>query len=87
MSYRASSVTRGLSFISSDNGCPIPPAAPRMVTLESCETGFQPEWSILSMLFPLAMVAGEGSWVEWSYISGGGGKCSALASAEELSRG
>jgi len=35
MSYRASSVTRGFNFINSDNGCPMPPAAPRMVTLDA----------------------------------------------------
>jgi hypothetical protein len=35
MSYRASSVTRGFNFINSDNGCPMPPAAPKMVTLDA----------------------------------------------------
>ena len=35
ISYSASSVTRGLSFINRDNGCPIPPPAPRIATLES----------------------------------------------------
>ena len=35
ISYRASSVTRGLSFISRDSGCPIPPAPPRTVTFDA----------------------------------------------------
>lgn len=34
MSYRARLVTRGFSFINRDNGCPMPPAAPRIATLE-----------------------------------------------------
>lgn len=36
ISYRASSVTLGLSLSSRERGWPIPPAAPRTVTLDSC---------------------------------------------------
>ena len=37
ISYRARSDTLGLSLRSRERGCPIPPAAPRTVTLESCD--------------------------------------------------
>lgn len=84
MSYRDSSVTRGLSFISSDSGWPMPPAAPSTVTLESCSTRLCQSIDSRDPEENKCQLNGALSVLKCAYIPGRGRKGTALCGGQNL---